>query len=138
VNGKKCHVSEFDSRKWATESEHLERILFPNSIERIRKDCLDRFPSLREIVFESDPGLKIMSFGRSRLKSIHIPNNVEMIGAECFCECYRLEEIVFQSNSMVNVICYGAFKDSMDIKSVLVPNNVEILHEMLCEMLGSS
>ena len=68
------------------------------------------------------------SFNFSHIREINIPSNVTKICRAAFSSCFKIHKVNFDVDSKLQIIDNYAFNNS-SIKSIVIPNSVEIIGE---------
>ena len=101
-----------------------ERIIIPDSIQKIDDYCFGNNWSLKEILLPNGiKNIKYCAFYQCHgLKHINIPSTVETIEFDAFYQCYGLKEITIPNS--VTSIGNAAFSKCLDLESVIIGNSV--------------
>ena len=117
-----------------TNLEQNQKALFiPNGVTTInsKNDTTSIFETFTqlEVVYLPDTLTSITkySFLKSSIKSIYIPSNVKSIGYGAFKECINLETVIFDQNTSITQIPGSAFQDS-GIQNIIFPEKISIFN----------
>ena len=99
----------------------LRRVVFPDSVERIRLAAFREAVLLEKINLPR--GLKTLGMGAflgcTNLKTVYFNSNVDVIERFAFFQCSALKTVVF--NGAVSLITSEAFRDCTRLRAVTVP-----------------
>lgn len=148
-----CQLTKLEGKEFIG-AQALERVVLPDSLERIGVGCFKDTPSLREVVLPE--GLKHIgtdAFGGSGIKTLTIPDTVEYIdlsafsgsdlieiklpasvielGGEIFSYCGKLERVDMQSCDKITCIGYQTFYSCGSLVSVLLPPNCNVFESQV-------
>ena len=119
----------------------LKTVELPNTLEKIKTSAFSNCSSLENIeITSSVKQLDSGAFSGTNLKNITLPENLKTVGSSVFEGCKKLENVVFLSNEIDyiynpeydseifrNTLPYYFFKDCVSLKSIKIPESVEVI-----------
>jgi len=123
-------------------SDRLEKIDIPKSVEMIGTEAFSGCKNLKECIFEEESNIKIIYVGAFKectsLKEIEIPESTKYLGAQAFKDCSSLEKIVFREGCDIKELNMEAFSGCSNLREISLPSKLEEINYMAfsyCERL---
>ena len=123
-------------------SDRLEKIDIPKSVEMIGMEAFSGCKNLKECIFEEESNIKIIYVGAFKectsFKEIEIPESTKYLGAQAFKDCSSLEKIVFREGCDIKELNMEAFSGCSNLREISLPSKLEEINYMAfsyCESL---
>lgn len=119
--------------------KQLNQITIPDSVQSIGEFAFTDCTNLKHVDLPSkllDVGYN--AFSACGLNSIRIPRSLEELGCGAFANCTNLTSLTFEEGSACKVIDDSAFEYCGKLKTVCLPESLEILRKYVfanCESL---
>ena len=119
---------EYIGDKAFTFTPIIGTIEFPDSLIEIGESAFRE--TLIETVIFND-GLKVIDDGAfdstNELSEVSIPSSVEIFGDGVFRDSESLETVIFEDNSQVSEIGNQAFEGTLNLHTIILPENLEVI-----------
>ena len=110
-------------------SEKLEKIEIPKSVEIIGREAFSGCKNLKECIFEEESNIKKIYEGAFKectsLKEIEIPESTNYLGGKAFEDCESLEKVIFKEGCDIKILNMGVFWDCTNLTEITLPSSLE-------------
>ena len=110
-------------------SEKLEKIEIPKSVEIIGREAFSGCKNLKECIFEEESNIKKIYEGAFKectsLKEIKIPESTNYLGGKAFEDCEALEKVIFKEGCDIKILNMGVFWGCTNLMEITLPSSLE-------------